>query len=233
MRPSWRLSFAVALAVVGVSISIAERARADVVRAGVDVESLVPAGMVRREVVAPDVAGMPARLVLSAANDAQPQLLVDVLVAADTAHARVAFEWSRRTLAREVGAPTAIVGDVAVATSNVVAFARDNIAVRIHRVGGAADVLAVARLIDAAILAAPRGAPSASAVDVRFADPQVGSAVPVRIAGDAIAVELTVADERIATVRRTATGWLLVRRAAGRIAIHSVAVDSRLRVARR
>lgn len=208
------------------SLAIVAPAGARAVRSGLSLELLSMPGMERLEVVAPDDEEMPVRVSFGAPQRGV-ELVVDVRVAIDAAAANEAFESLKRDAAREL-APASGVGDAAVRSGSLVVLVRDNIAVRVHRVRGSADVLAAARRIDEAILASPIGVPRALVPRLRHADPQIGETVTLVIEGDVVGAEL--AARGPARLRRTAGGWLLTRTAPGRIEIAGTAVDSRLRV---
>jgi hypothetical protein len=197
-----------------------------VVHGGVPVDALTPEGLERLSVSAPSAVGRPVRIVYGA-NDA-PQVLMDVLVAADAPRARAAIEEWRRAVVRPP-APAAL-GDVGYGEGPLQAFARDNVFVAVHRVDGDADAAAIAAQADAAILAAPPGRPTADPVPVRrYEDGQSGAPpLPIEVPEGLLAAGIEVCGKAYA--RRTPEGWVLVRTGPGPVTVRVIGVDRMLRV---
>jgi hypothetical protein len=197
-----------------------------VVHGGVAVDKLTPAGMQRLSVTAPTEPERPVRLVFG--RGTTPELLVDVLVAADPAGARTALDARWRTVSNPP--PTATLGDEGRGDAGFAAFVRDNVYVAVHRVAGEADALAVARAIDAVVVASPAGSPTAEPTERRsYDDTQLGERpVPVAFPDGLLAAQLEVCGPAYA--RRTADGWVVVRTGPGTVTVRVLGVDRRLRL---
>lgn len=197
---------------------------------GVSADALTPAGLTRVEVIAPDTAAVPVRLVYARAGQPtrEPILVAEVLVARDAGGAHAAFAaWEQRRVARVLPAFAGI-GDRAAGAEGVLGFVRDNVFVSLRRLDRALDLLPIGRAWDAAIVRSPAGSAS-GALDVRFdSGAQIGVAVPLTIPGAILASELRV--EGPAILQRTPDGWTLTRTGAGPIEIRGYAVDARLRL---
>lgn len=213
--------------VVGMMLLVASVASAakEKTRAGVPVESLTPAGMTRLSVSAPMASGLPVRLVYGSAR--KPEVIIDVLVAADAATARSKLDRWRRTVAITPDSASGI-GDVAFAGEGLVGFARANVMVIVRRVAGKADVMDVALAAEAAVDAAPAGSAKMAAVQPRVPALAVGESAVVSLPADLIAADVRVAGP--ATVRRQKQGgWRITRTGQGAIAVTVRAVDGLLR----
>jgi hypothetical protein len=199
-----------------------------VVRGGVAVDSLTPAGMQRLSVVAPSAAGRPARLTFGSAD--RPEVLLDVLVAPDAFTARAALDDWLRTVVNRPG-PAAL-GDVGYGEGTLFGFTRDNVLIVVHKVAGEADAAAIAAQADAAVRAAPAGETQAAGVpEQRFDDEQLGERPqPIAFPSELIAANVSVCGPGYA--RRTADGWVVVRNGPGVVTVHVTGVDDRLRATR-
>jgi hypothetical protein len=197
-----------------------------VVHGGVAVDELTPAGMQRLSVTGPTAPDRPVRLVYGRA--ASPELLVDVLVGRDAEAARAALEARLRTVTSPP--PETALGDEGRGDVGFAAFVRDNVFVSVHRVAGEADALAVARAIDAVVVAAPAGTPTAEPSGRQsYDDAQLGERpVPVEFPDGLLAAQLEVCGPAYA--RRTADGWVVVRTGPGTVTVRVIGVDRRLRV---
>ena len=197
-----------------------------VVHGGVAVDELTPAGMQRLSVTGPTEPDRPVRLVYG--RESTPELLVDVRVVADAAGARAALDARWRTVTSPP--PEAELGDAGRGDAGLAAFVRDNVFVSVHRVAGEADALAVARAIDAVVVAAPAGSPTAESSERRtYDDAQLGERpVPVEFPAGLLAAQLEVCGPAYA--RRTADGWVVVRTGPGTVTVRVLGVDRQLRV---
>jgi hypothetical protein len=213
----------VAAVVVALAAAGAAEAKTAKPKAGVAVDALVPS-MKRLKVAAPAKAGLPVRLVYGAQ---QAEVLVDVVVAPSEGEARAALERWKRTVAREPEA-SGEVGDVAWVGPNMIGFTRGNVMVAMRRVGGGADVLALAKGAEAAIDAAAAGATAAAAPVVRLPALAVGASAKLAVPGTWLAVEVEATGP--AQVRRDGAAWRLTRTGEGTIGVVVRAVDARLRV---
>jgi len=199
------------------------------VRAGVPLSSIAPAGMSLLWAQAPDTRDGPARVAFASMGAQSPQLVVDVWVTVDARAARRRAAAVLDTMTHELSAITAL-GDRAWGDAGLVVLVRDNVTVLVRALGGGRGALATAAHIDAALRAAPAGAPRPGAPSVIFASaPQVGVPVPIRVRGDVVGVHVSVDGDGYA--RRTRAGWVLTRTGEGPFALRVVVVDSMLRVA--
>ena len=199
-----------------------------VIRGGVPVEALTPAGMQRLSVEAPTAAGRPVRLSFGASGTAE--VVMEVLVAADAAGARAALDDWKRTL--QLVPPAEALGDAGYGGGSTHGFVRDNVFAMVRRVAGEADAAAIAAQVDAAIQAAPAGEPTLDAMPTQaFDDAQLGAdPVPLAFASGLIAANVSVCGPAYA--RRTAAGWVLVRTGPGAVTVRVTGVDAFLRVTR-
>jgi hypothetical protein len=220
---------AVALGIVGMALAAAAPASAKpVTRAGVPVDALTPDGMERLAVRAPSRPGLPVRLTYAGEGAAEPELLVDVVVAADARGAHAALLRFSRGVARELDALPGV-GDEAYATPGLVAFARDNVMIAVRRVAGTRDPHAIAVEAEAVVAAAPLGTPDAAPVTARMPSSlRVGRAEALSLPDAVLAA--TVRAVGPAAVRRDAAGWRITRTGPGDVGVEVVAVDELLRV---
>jgi len=105
--------------------------------------------------------------------------------------------------------------------------------VSVLRAGGSADVVAIARGIDAAVVASPAGSTRATRVTPTWNEQALthDGATRLVLDGNVVASDVSVTTGT-ARVRRLADGWLVMRRAPGAFTLSIVTVDSRLRVVR-
>jgi hypothetical protein len=209
-------------------VAAAASAGEPVVRGGVPVDSLTPAGMQRLSVVAPTAVGRPVRLTFGSAD--RPEVLIDVLVAPDASTARAALDDWLRTVVNRPG-PEAL-GDVGYGEGTLFGFVRDNVLVAVHKVAGEADAAAIAAQADAAVQAAPAGETQAAGVpEQRFDDEQLGQVPqPIVFPSGWIAANVSVCGPGYA--RHTAGGWVVVRDGPGVVTVRVTGVDDRLRSTR-
>ncbi len=220
------------LAAAIAALSAADHARADVIHAGVPIDSLALPGLVRARVVTPPDARTPVRVVFAPTAQARPELVVDVLVLETATAARAAYDAQARTRASRTLSAIPGLGDAAVGAGRLALFVRDNVVVAVLGTRVDSDVLDAARTLDAAVRAAPAGSPTASAVTPRWDERALTQqgATTLALGGDVVASEVEVASGP-ARVRRLSDGWLLMRSAPGAFVLSIVTVDSRLRVA--
>lgn len=212
---------------------------APVVHAGVDVDALTPRGLVRMDATVPAAADVPVRVTFASQPGAPNELVVGVVVARDAAAARAAMERFYTGVQHEVPRD-ASVGDVAMHLgSELVAFRRDNVFVWVRKLSGRHDVDAVARTIDAVIVASPAGGETRAAavgvqVGARIASSDRRLAIyTLTPAAGALAVEVRARRAGLSAYH-TSRGWFVRARdprvapQAGDFVVR--AVDSRLRV---
>jgi hypothetical protein len=197
------------------------------VRDGVPIERLTPPSMTLVRATVPIDLERPVELAFG--RGSQATILVGVFVADDAERATRMLEHLRETTSGELGTVTGV-GSVAMGDRAFVAFVRDNVFAVVRSVDGS-DVTAIATHVDRAILASPRARRVRPSV-ARFVLPSVqsGAALPIGIEGDVLEAYFDVTGD--AYVRRTASGWSLVRSGGGSFAVDAITVDSRLRMSR-
>ena len=185
-------------------------------RTGLPVDSVAFTGTQRVDVDASDPHGW-VRLTF----EGERSVRVDVRVLADRTAARAALQDAVRATSGELSAIA--LADAAFGDAGYVAFARENIAVVVR----SSSALADARTVDAAIRAAPRGAPDLTEIAIEL--PQLFVGVPTSILLDRNVLAAHVVAHGAAHARRTRRGWVVTRTGPGEIRLETQLCDTLLR----
>jgi hypothetical protein len=199
------------------------------VRDGVPIARLTPPSTTLSSVSVSVSLDQPVELAFARGTEQRPSILVSVLVADDATAARTALARLVETTSGSLG-ELAGIGSIARGDRAFVAFARDNVFALVRSTDGS-DVVAIAEHVDRAILAAPI-APRVRPTAARLVMPSVqnGAALPIAVEGDVLGAFVEANGD--AYVRRTRTGWSLVRSGTGAYDVEAITVDSKLRLSR-
>jgi len=185
-------------------------------RVGLPVDSVAFADAQRVDVDASDPYGW-----VRISFEGDRRVRMDVRVLRDARDARAALQDVVRTTSGEL--PVLSFADAAFGDARFVAFVRDNIVAIVRSERALGD----ARVVDAAIRAAPLGVPDLSPIPVDLPQLAIGVPTPIQLGSDVLSVHIVAHGPAVA--RKTSRGWVVTRTGPGEARLETRACDTLLR----